>query len=180
MRRRSLLATLPAAVALGGCSAVTSFTGPDLRAESGSGHLRPAEERQIAHGLQPDGGDQVYATVAPDEAPDLVTDDTDDHLVDTLSNDGGDVFTLVMQLRSTPESPMSLMLEPAGEVRIDGNTLHAEVTVEPWGSLDRIDDRDTRESLQSADELVFTSVWNLTPEPRRLPEQTDLHLSHRG
>ena len=180
MRRRSLLATLPAAVAVSGCSTVTSLTAPDIRSESGSGHLRPADERQIAHGLQPDGRDQVYATVAPDEARDLVTDDTVDHLVDTLSNDGGDVFTLVMQLRSTPESPMSLMLEPGGEVQIDGNTLHADVTVEAWGPLDRIDDRDTRESLQSADELVYTSVWNLSPDRRSLPDRVDLHLTHRG
>jgi hypothetical protein len=180
MRRRSLLTTLPAVATLGGCSTLSSLTTPEIRAESGSGHLRPADELQIAHGLQPDGDDHVYATVAPDEAPDLVTDDTDDHLVDTLSNDGGDVFTLVMQLRSTPDAPMSLMLTPGGDVRIDGRTLHAAVTVESWGPLDRIDDRATRESLQSADELVYTSVWNLTPEPRSLPQQVDLHLSHRG
>ncbi|WP_255195859.1 hypothetical protein [Halorarius litoreus] len=180
MRRRSLLATLPAAAALGGCSSLSSLTAPDLRPESGSGVLQPADELQIAHGLQPDGDDGVYAIVAPDEARDLVTEDTDDHLVDTLSNDGGDVFTLVLQMRSTPDAPISLMLEPGGDVRVERNTLHADVVVEPWGSLDRIDHRETRESLRSADELVYTSVWNLTPELRSLPEQVDLHLYHRG
>lgn len=172
MRRRSLLAALPTAVALGGCSVLAS---PDLRMETGSGHLRPASQRQIANGLQPDGDDAVYATVAPDEARDLVTPDTSDALVDTLSNDGGDVFTLVAQLRSTPESPMALWLAFPGEIQVRGETLHADVTVEPWGSFD-----DSDESLSTAEELVYTGVWNLTPEPRTLPDKVDLHLRHRG
>lgn len=173
MRRRSLLAALPAAVALGGCSALAS---PTVRMDTGSAHLRPADRRQIAHGLQPDGDDRVYATVVPDEAPELVTEDTTDHLVDTLSNDGGDVFTLVTQLRSTPESPMSLSLAPFGDLEIRGGTLHADVTVEPWtGSL-----ADADASVREADELVHTGVWNLTPAPGSLPGSVDLHLVHRG
>jgi hypothetical protein len=173
MRRRTLLAALPAAVALGGCSAVAT---PDIRPDSGSGHLRPASRLQIAHGLQPDSDDRVYATVAPDEARDLVTEDTDDQLVDTLSNDGGDVFTLVTQLRSTPESPMALWLAPFGEVWREGDTLHADVSVEPWaGTLEDADG-----SLRTAEELVYTAVWNMTPEPRSLPKHVALHLYHRG
>ncbi|WP_255149501.1 hypothetical protein [Halorarius halobius] len=170
MRRRSLLAALPATVALAGCSALSA---PDVRAESGTGVVHPADPLQIANGLQPGGNDRVYATVVGDESPNLVTEATDDSLADTLRNDGGDVFHLVMQLRSIPDAPMSLMLTPAGEVRVQGDTLHAEVTVEPRDT--GLDD----EELGTAEELIYTSVWSLTPALDSLPTNVDLHLTHR-
>lgn len=170
MRRRSLLAALPTAVALAGCSALST---PEIRVDSGTGVIHPADPLQIAHGLQPDGDDQVYATVVADESPDLVTEATENSLADTLRNDGGDVFHLVMQLRSIPDAPMSLMLTPGGDVGVEADTLHADVTVEPWDTgLEEAE-------LRNASELVYTSIWSVTPALDSLPTSVDLHLSHR-
>lgn len=182
MQRRSLLGT--AALALGtglaGCSRLGAR--PEVRAHSGRGTLHPADELYIAHGLQPDGRGLVYTTVAPDEAPELLGPDAGTPVADALRHPTpDDEFHVVLQLRSTRDAPMLLRPEAgnAFEWR-DRSTLAVTVVVEPWGSLDRVDDQNLREKLRSADELVYTAVWDLTPAPADLPEDVVLELATRG
>lgn len=176
MRRRSLLAALPTALALAGCSTLSRT---EVRLNRGVGILTPVDIRQITNGLQPGGDDRVFATVAPDESPELVTEKTDEDIDGIIRQDGGDLIHLITQIRSTPEGPMELAPTPGDEMWIDRDTLVVQVTVEPWGSLDRIDDDEERNRLRTADELIYTGVWSLEPEPPSLPSDVSLRLSHR-
>lgn len=149
--------------------------------ESGVGVLHPADELHVANGLQPHGDDRVFATVAPDEAPELVGPDANYSIAEALERSAAaDQFHAVVQLRSTPEAPMSIRPVGGSGFEWREETLHVTVDVEPWGSLDRIDDDDRREALRSADELVYTSVWDLSPTPDDLPENLTLELATRG
>lgn len=176
MRRRALLTTLPTTFVLAGCSALST---PELRFSRGVGILEPAVDRQISTGLQPGGDGRVFTTVAADESPELVTDETDEEIDGIIRQDGGDLIHLITQLRSTPDGPMELLPAPGGDIRIDDNTFVVPVTVEPWGSFDRIDDEEERERLRTAEELVYTGVWSLEPELRSPPADVSLRLSHR-
>jgi len=173
MQRRSLLAAtaLPLASGLPGC---TRLTGPpNVRMAGGHGVLHPVDEQYVVGGLQPGGDDDLFTAVAPDEAPDLVGPDADRSTANALRNAGtDDQFHVVAQVRSTPDEPLDFWpaAGDAFEWR-DRSTLHVVAELRPWGSLDRIDDEDQREGLRSADELVYTTVWELTPTPDSLPER---------
>lgn len=178
MQRRSLLRTtaLTLGAGLAGCSRLGQR--PEVRMDSGRATLHPATELYIANGLQPDGDDRVFSTITPDESPELVGPDAENSIADRLRNPGiDDQFHVVVQLRSTPAAPMSIWPVAGGAFGWrDRSTLHVDVEVEPWGSPDRIDD----EELRSAEELVYTGVWDLTPAPDTLPEDLVLELATRG
>ena len=175
MQRRSLIGTtaLALGVGLAGCSRLG--TRPEVRMGSGSGTLHPADERYIANGLQPDGDDRVFSAIAPDEAPELVGPDAENPIADRLRNSGvDDQFHVIVQLRSTPNAPMSLWPIAGSAFEWHGrSTLHVDVEVQPWGS-DRID-----EEHRSAKELVYMGVWDLTPAPDDLPKDLVLELATR-
>jgi hypothetical protein len=172
MHRRSLLGStaLLLGSGLAGCTRLDAR--PEVRIDSGHSVLHPAEEQRIAGGLQPGGDEHQFTAVVPDEAPGLIGPDAGRSTANALRRAGDDQFHVVAQLRSTPDEPLQLRPESgaAFEWR-DRSTLHMDARVEPWGSFDRIDDEDLRERLRSADELVSTSVWNLTPAPDELPER---------
>lgn len=173
-RRRFLTALgLGGLAPIAGCSSGRST----VRMESGMGVLHPADERYIAHGLQPEGPASVFARVVPDQAPEYVGPAASYQFRDILMNPGLDAFHVILQIRSTPDAPIELMLD---DVRWrNRQTLVCSVTVAPWGPLSRIDDRERRERLRSAEELVYTSVWSLTPSPKQLPEDVELSLAHQ-
>lgn len=177
MRRRTLLTALPTTLTLTGCSALSA---PELRVNRGIGILEPAADRQISDGLQPGGDDRVFAIVTADESPELVTDETDEDIDGIIRQDGGDLIHLITQLRSTPDGPMELALTPGGDIQIDADTLIVPVIVESWGSFERIDDEQERERIRTAEELIYTGVWSLEPEPQSIPTDVSLRLSHRG
>lgn len=180
MRRRALLTALPAMVLVSsaGCTALSR---PELRMDAGRAVLHPASEIYIANGLQADGDDRLFVKAVPDSAPDIVGPDADTAIDDVLRNPGLDQFHIVVQLRSTPEGPMELWPAPGNRFEwADRSTLRVRVDVEPWGSLDRIEDEGRRTKLQSADELVYTGVWTVTPALDDLPSNVELVLSSRG
>lgn len=180
MRRRELLRAVPAA-ALAGAAGCTAAGRPSVRMESGSAVLHPADERYVANGLQPDGRDRLYVAATADAAPDRVGPDAEGTVADTLRNPGLDQFHVVLQLRSTPDGPLELWPVASSAFEWpDPSTLRATVVVEPWGSLDRIDDAARRDALRSADELVFTAVWSLAPAVDSLPDEVELVLASRG
>lgn len=172
--RRQILSAIGAGglTAIAGCSSQTT-----IRMDSGMGTIHPADELHIAHGLQPDGNANVFARVVPDQAPEYVGPAASTYLRDTLQNPAPEVFHVIIQIRSTPEGPIELSLDDVR--RRNQKTIDCAVTVAPWGSFSRIDDTELRERLQSADELVYTSVWSLTPSPKQLPETVHLSLTHR-
>lgn len=180
MRRRTLLRSVPALAVVGtaGCSALGASARPELDMKTGSGVLLPATDSVLADGLDPGGTDRVFVTATADEAPDVVGPDAPDGIESTLRNRNLDAFHVVVQLRSSPAGPTSLW--PARRDPFDWPErwrLRATVSVEPWGSIDRIDDEDLRETLRSAEELVFTGVWTLSPAVDDLPETVELELA---
>lgn len=180
MRRRALLRSLPAA-ALAGVAGCAGIGRPSVRMDSGRATLHPAGDLYVANGLQPDGDSRLFVTAVPDDAAGWVGPDADDSLAEPLRTTGGDRFHVVVQLRSSPEAPISLWPDPGSSFEwATRSTLRARVDVEPWGSLDRIDDEAERERLRSADELVFTAVWTLVPGLDSLPEDVELVLASRG
>lgn len=177
MRRRTLLGSLPALALVGsaGCSALQR---PDVRLDSGSGRLHPTTDDVIANGLQPGGDANLFVTAAPDEAPDLLGPDAEGAIADALRNAGLDQFHVVVQLRSTPAAPMELWPEHGDAFDWpDRSTLRASVVVEPWGSIDRIDDDEERKAFREADDLLFTAVWSLTPGLDDIPSEVALRLA---
>ena len=180
MRRRALLTSLPA-IALVGTAGCTSLSRPELEMESGRAVLHPASEIQIAHGLQAHGDDRLYVKAVPDSAPDVMGPDIDPELEDLLRNPGMDQFHIVVQLRSTPEGPMELWPAPGNRFEwVDRSTLRVTVQVQPWGSLDRIDDEARRQELQTADGLIYTGVWTLSPSLDDLPSNVEMVLQSRN
>jgi len=166
MQRRSLLhtAALSLSIGIAGCAKLSQ---PKVRMESGSGTLHPTTDRVIADGLQPDGEDRLYATIVPDEAPDKIGPDADDSIVDVLQNPGAEEqFHGIVQLRSAPDNPKEVwpVTGSAFEWR-NRSTLQAEVDIDSWGA-ERLD-----EELRSAQELVYTGIWNLQPRPEELPSE---------
>lgn len=173
MKRRSLLGATALLLAPGfaGCSRLRPR--PEVRMAGGHGVIHPADELYVAGGLQPGGDEHLFTAVVPDEAPDMIGPDAGRSTANALRNAGtDDQFHVVAQLRSTPDDPLQFWpaAGDAFEWR-DRSTLHVDAEVRPWGSFDRIDDEDQRERLRSADELVYTTVWNLTPTPADLPER---------
>ena len=180
MRRRALLRSIPT-VAIAGIAGCTAFGRPELQMQSGRAVLHPAAEINIKNGLLPDGDDRVFVTATADSSPDLLGPDVDQEIEDLLANSGMDQFHIVVQLRSSPEGPIEIW--PAAGHRfewVDRSTLRVWVEVDSWGSLDRIDDAERREALQSADELVYTAVWSLSPALDQLPAEVELVLKSRG
>jgi len=87
---------------------------------------------------------------------------------------------VVLQLRSDPTAPTAIAPAIGGGLGwADRDTLRAHVAVEPWGPLDRVDDEERRERLRSADELVYTTVWAVTPGVDDPPETVELVLESR-
>ena len=177
MRRRALLraagsAAVGGTVALAGCTALGR---PELFAGDASGTLHPASEEYVAGGLEPGGDTRVFATAAPDSAPDLVGADADYSFADTLRNPGlDDAFHVVAELRSTPDEPRSFDIGETDQFSWrDRSTVRARLATEPWGSLDDIDPERRRRELQGADELVFSVVWSVTPQADPLPETVE-------
>lgn len=168
MNRRALLRSVPIAVAVGaaGCSGRLR---PEVRTESGMGLIHPASEQHLDGGLQPGGSDQQFATAIRDEAPEWVGSDADESLADRLTSDyeTGDAFHLIVQLRSSPETPRRLWPITGTSLRwASWSTLQIVVTNEPWEIYDEAE----RERLQAADELIFTSLWTVTPILDELPD----------
>jgi hypothetical protein len=149
--------------------------------ERGFGTIHPADELHIAHGLQSGGTSRVFTNVVPDEAPEWVGPAAEDTIADRLGGRGTEnQFHAIVQLRSTLNAPMRL--QPTAGSAFDWrgrSTLRMYAEVHPWGSLDRIDDEERRESLRSAEELVYTSLWDLAPVPDDLPEELVLELATR-
>jgi hypothetical protein len=177
MRRRALLraagtAGVGGTVTLAGCTALGR---PELFAGSASGTLHPADEEYVAGGLDPGGDARLFATAAPDSAPDLVGADAEGSVADTLRNPGlDDVFHVVAQLRSTPEEPRGFAMGAIDRFSWrNWSTLRVRLATEPWGSLDDIDPERLRRELQGADELVFSVVWSVEPDVDPLPETVD-------
>lgn len=180
-RRDVLAAGVGSLLTLGATSALGR---PSVRLAGGHAYLHPATDRAIANGLQPGSDDEAYVTVVPDEAPDAAGPDLDEGVRETLetpeTDEEGGVFHAIIQTRSTPES--AYYLTPAGLADPywrGRDTLVFPVAVEPWGSLDEIDDRAERERLRSADELVTTSIWSVTPSLYYFPSHVDLAQVHR-
>lgn len=179
MRRRALLTSLPA-IALVGTAGCTALSRPELEMESGRAVLHPASEIQIANGLQAHGDDRLFVKAVPDTAPDIVGPDVDPEIGDLLRNPGIDQFHIVVQLRSTPDGPIELWPAPGNRFEwVDRSTLRVAVEVQPWGSLDRIDDEAQRQELQTAEELVYTGVWSLSPSLDDLPSRVEMVLASR-
>lgn len=183
MKRRSLLGTTALALgsSLAGCSQIGAR--PDVRMSSGYGTLHPADERHIAHGLQSDGDSRVFTEVTPDEAPEWIGPDAGTSIVDRFRDpDVDEPFHLAVQLRSTPDAPMSIHPIPGRRAFEwhDRSTLRARFDVQPWGSFDRIDDEERREELRSAEGLVYTSVWDLTPASDNIPADVIVELDSHG
>jgi hypothetical protein len=180
MRRRTLLRTVPLA-ALSGVAGCSGLGHPDVEMKQGTARLHPATDRYLANGLQPDGDDRLLVAATPDEAPDRVGPNANDAIADDLRNPGTDQFHVVVQLRSTPDAPMELWPTVGDPFEWTGqSTLRVTVDVEPWGSLGRIDDAAQRERLTTADELVWTTVWTLTPNVDDLPDDVELVLDARN
>lgn len=179
--RRAVLAALGVAGlgSITGCASYTSLSRPELRMETGTGILHPASETYIAHGLQEAGDDRVFATVAHDQSPGLVGPDAETRIANELRYPNQPPVTyVVLQLRSTPESPIAIHVDRLGWA--SRRTLRADVSVRPWGSLDRIEDEQQHQRLQRADELVYTSLWAFTPTLETLPKSVALALSHQS
>jgi hypothetical protein len=177
MRRRSLLrsagvAAVGGTVALAGCTALTR---PDLSTDSATGVLHSADDVYVVDGLQPGGDRRVFATAAPDSAPALVGADADGGFGDTLRNPGlEDAFHVVAQVRSTPDEPRGIALS-VGDLFSwqDRSTLRVRLATEPWGPLDDVDPERRRRELETADELVYSVVWTVTPAVDPLPETVE-------
>ncbi|WP_336001148.1 hypothetical protein [Halorientalis halophila] len=157
---------------------------PAVRLTGGHAYVHPAADRAIENGLQPDGDDDAYVTVVADEAPAVAGPDLDPNVRERLetaeTDEEGGVFHAVIQTRSTPESAYYLTPAGLGDPYWRGrDTLVFPVAVESWGSLDDIDDGAEGERLRSADELVTTSIWSVTPSLRTLPSTVDLAQVHR-
>jgi hypothetical protein len=149
--------------------------------KQGRAQLHPATDRYLANGLQPDGDDRLLVAAIPDEAPGRVGPDANDAIADVLRNPGTDQFHVLVQLRSTPDAPMELWPTVGDPFEwTDQSTLRATVDVEPWGSLDRIDENAERERLATADELVWTAVWTLAPAIENPPDDVELVLQSRN
>lgn len=180
MRRRTLLRTAPLA-ALSGIAGCSSLGNPDVDTKRGRAQLHPAPDRYLANGLQPDADHRLFVTAVPDEAPDRVGPDANDAIADVLRNPGTDQFHVLVQLRSTPDAPMELWPAVGDPFEWTGqSTLRVTVDVEPWGSLDRIDDDAQRERLATANELVWTAVWTLAPAIGNPPDDVELVLDARN
>lgn len=172
--RRRLLSTA-GALALAGLAGCATGARPRLRMDRGVGVLHPAVDRYLATGLRTDGDRDLFATATDDPASDVVGPDASASIADALDRPGEDVFHVVAQLRSSPDAPRALRLALTDTFEWpDRRTLRASVAVEPWGSLDRVDDAETRAALRAADELRYTVVWTLTPAPDRLPADVTL------
>lgn len=180
MRRRTLLQTVPVA-ALSGIAGCSGLGNPDLKMDHGSARLHPVTDHYLANGLQPDGDDDLFAAAVPDEAPDRVGPDATDSIADALAHAGTDQFHVLVQLRSTPDAPMELWPAPGDPFEwTNRSTLRVTVDVEPWGSIDRIDDEQRRERLATADELVWTTIWSLKPTVENPPDDVELVLQSRN
>lgn len=182
MHRRTHLRSVPVfgVVGVAGCSTLGASPRPELEIEHDTGTLHPASEQFVTDGLEPGGRAQVHVTATADEAPATVGSDASQSIASTLGNPNLDAFHVVAQIRSSPEAPMQLWPVTGDPLRWpDPWTLRATVRVEPWGSLELIDDEDRREELRLADDLVFTSVWTLSPDVDELPKETVLELSTR-
>jgi hypothetical protein len=181
MRRRALLraagsAAVGGTVALAGC---TAFDRPELSAGDATGVLHPADEEHVPGGLNPGGDDRLFATAAPDSAPDLVGADADYSFADTLRNPGlEDAFHVVAQVRSTPDEPRSFDIGETDQFSwADRSTIRARLATEPWMPLEEVDPEQRRRELREADDLVFSAVWSVEPGVDPLPETVEPVLS---
>jgi hypothetical protein len=182
LSRRDLLAA--GAGSLLTLGATSALGRPSVRLTGGHADLHPAADRAIDNGLQQDGEEQAYVTLVADEAPAVAGPDLDPEVRETLktaeTDEEGGVFHVIIQTRSTFES--AYYLTPAGlrdPYWRGRDTLVVPVTVEEWGSLDGIDDDARRERLRSAEELVTTSIWGVTPALHVFPSNVDLAQVHR-
>lgn len=140
--------------------------------EQGSATLHPISERYLATGLEPGGDDQLLGMAVPDKSPDLLGPDAEGSIADKLRNPGMDQFHVVVELRSIPSDPLEIWPVPGDAFTwADSDTLEVTVDIGSWGSLDEIDDPERRQALESADELVHTGVWTLSPALENLPTE---------
>lgn len=167
MERRSLLHTTALSLCAGltGCAQLSPP--PEVRMVSGSGTLHAATDRVITDGLTADGEERMYATIVPDEAPERLGPDADDSIVDTLQNPGAEEqFHGIVQLRSPPDDPKEIWPVTGSEIEWQGqSTIQVEVDIDSWGT-DRLDNE-----LRTAQELVYTGIWNFRPRPAALPTE---------
>lgn len=176
MRRRTFLRSISVA-ALVGAAGCSSFGRSEVRMDSGSAIIHPATDQYITNGLQPDSNNRVFATAVADESPAWIGPDAESTIADPLQNQGADQFHVIVQLQSSSEAPISL--QPAFSSPFEWpnrSTLRVTVQVKSWGSLDRLDDKTLRKRLTSADELIYTAVWSLTPNLENLPRTVELLL----
>ena len=169
--RRVALALL--GTGLGGAVLDRAVLRPELQVRTGVSRLHPASGRVIADGLEPDASDS-FITVAPPEATALAGQDAPETVTDALESaeaDRGDRLAVVVQLRSTPDSPRRLQVR--GVDWRGPRTLAVRAQVDEWGSLSSVDTEE-RERLRTAAWLTSTGVWTLSPRPRWAPSRAVL------
>ena len=81
-----------------------------VRIDQGMGMVHPVSEQHLDKSLQPSESEQQFATAIPDEAPEWVRPDANQSLADRLTgrHETDDAFHLIVQLRSSPETPRRL------------------------------------------------------------------------
>lgn len=150
--------------------------------DRGIGVLHPASDLYIANGLQPDGKDRLFVAAVTASAPDRIGPDLPPthSVAKRLRHPESGQFYIIVQLRSTPEAPISVVPSASSSFEWRArSTLRAHVEVKPWGSLDRISDADERERLVTADELIYTAVWTLVPGVEEVPDEVEIILHSR-
>jgi hypothetical protein len=164
--------------------AKSSIGRPSLRFDGGSAYVHPAGDRTIDNGLDEDGDADTFVTIVADEAPSVAGPDLRSSFREKLetpdTDEEGGVFHAIIQTRSTPASPYYLSPVSLRGPRWRGrDRIVFPVTIEPWGSLDGIDDEARGDRLRSAEKLVTTAIWSVTPSLRSLPAHVDLAQVHR-
>lgn len=173
--RRALLAGLGAggAAVLAGCSGAFR---PTIHVSFGVGVIHPATDAVLSGGLQTSDKNE-FSTVADHPAAGLLGPDAPDVIRRALTGPRDEpAFHAVLQYRSTPDNPRATFVRKAAWQ--DWWTLGLATDVEPWGSFDSVDEK-ARRRLENADELVYTSVWSLTPSLDRLPS-VETRFRRRG
>lgn len=169
--RRVSLALL--GTGLGGAVLDRAVLRPGLQVRTGVSRLHPASDRVIADGLEPDTSDS-FITVAPPEATALGGQDAPETVTDALESaeaDRDDRLSIVIQLRSRPDSPRRLQVR--GVDWRPPQTLEVRAQVDEWGSLSSVD-AEERERLRTAEWLTSTGIWSLSPRPRWAPSRAVL------
>ncbi|AXR76876.1 hypothetical protein [Natrarchaeobaculum sulfurireducens] len=169
--RRAALALI--GTGLGGAVLDRAVLRPALQVQTGVSRLHSASDRVIVDGLEPEASDS-FSTVAPAEATALTGEDAPEPVSEALERaeaDRDDRLTVVVQLRSTSDSPRRLQVR--GVDWRGPRTLEVRAQVDEWGSLSSVD-AEERERLHAAAWLTSTGIWSLSPCPRLAPSRAVL------